>query len=99
VKAGLLGYPDMQIAGNHSTNWTLNWTQDRIGDSLPRPWVLSLPLWYYWALMLVWSLWLAYALLGWLKWGWQSFAKDGIWKKRPPRQKKTKVAMPGKPKK
>jgi hypothetical protein len=99
VKAGLLGYPDMQIAGNQSTNWTLNWTQDRIGDSLPRPWVLSLPVWMYWALMLVWSLWLAYALLGWLKWGWRAFSKDGIWKKRPPRPKKTPATVPEKPKK
>lgn len=100
VKAGLIGHPDMQIQGNHSNSWVLNWTRDRIGDSLPRPWVLSLPLWCYRALMLAWSLWLAYALLGWLKWAWQSFAGDGVWKKRPPRKKrKAAAAIPVQPKK
>ncbi len=95
VKAGLIGQPDMQIAGNKSNSWTLNWTQDRIGDSLPQPWVLSLPLWCYRALMLAWSLWLAYALLGWLKWGWRSFSKEGAWKKKPPGKKKVLVTKPG----
>lgn len=88
VKAGLVGQPEMQIAGNHSNGGGLNWTQDRIGDTMPRPWVLSLPVWAYRGLMLAWSLWLAAALLGWLKWGWHCFTKDGVWKKRPPRAKK-----------
>jgi hypothetical protein len=96
VKSGLIGHPDMQIDGNHSNSWTLNWTQDRIDGSLPRPWVLSLPLWCYRALMLAWSLWLAYALLGWLKWGWRSFAKDGIWKHKPPGKKQVTGAATGK---
>lgn len=95
VKAGLIGQPDMQIAGNDSNSWTLNWTQDRIGGSLPQPWVLSLPLWCYRGLMLAWSLWLAYALLGWLKWGWRSFSKEGVWKKKPPGKKKVPVIKPG----
>ena len=94
VKAGLIGAPEMQIAGNGSTAWTLHWTQDRIGDTLPRPWTLSLPVWFYRGLMLIWSLWLAYTLLGWLKWGWGCFSKDGAWKKKPPRAKKTPVPNP-----
>ena len=84
VRAGLIGQPDMQIAGNGSTAGILNWTQDRIGESLPRPWVFSLPTWCYRGFMLAWSLWLALALLAWLKWGWRSFSKHGVWKKRPP---------------
>jgi hypothetical protein len=90
VKAGLIGHPDMQIMGNHSNSWALNWTQDRIDDQMPQPWVLSFPLWCYRVLMLVWSLWLAYSLLGWLKWGWQCFAKNGVWKKKPPGKKPKK---------
>jgi hypothetical protein len=97
VKAGLAGAPEMQIAGNGSTAWTLHWTQDRINEGLPRPWVFSLPVWSYRGLMLAWSLWLAYALLSWLKWGWHCFAKDGAWKKRPPRPKKVLTAKPGMP--
>jgi hypothetical protein len=90
VKAGLIGHPDMQIEGNHSNSWTLNWTQDRINDHMPLPWVLSFPLWCYRVLMLAWSLWLAYSLLGWLKWGWQCFSKNGVWKKKPPGKKAIK---------
>jgi hypothetical protein len=95
VKAGLAGAPEMQIAGNGSTAWTLHWTQDRIGATLPRPWIVSLPVGVYRALMLVWSLWLAYALLAWLKWGWSCFAKGGAWKKKPPRQPRVVAPGPG----
>lgn len=98
VKAGLIGQPDMQIDGNNSSSWTLHWDQDRIGEFLPRPWVLSLPIWWYRGLMLVWSLWLAYALLGWLKWGWRCYVTNGTWKKKPPRKKKTARPVPQQPK-
>lgn len=81
VKAGLAGQPQMQIAGNDSTHLLLNWTQDHSGETLPRAWVFSLPTWVFSLLMLIWSLWLALALLRWLKWGWQCFSKDGLWRK------------------
>ncbi len=88
VKAGLIGQPEMQVAGNRSSQWILNWTQDRIGADMPRPWVFSLPLWCYRGMMLAWSFWLAFALLNWLKWGWHCFAQDGVWRKMPRRQKR-----------
>ncbi len=81
VEAGLLGQPDMQIEGNDSTFMALHWTQDHIGEGLPQPWVFSLPVWGYRLLMLAWSLWLALALLGWLKWGWRALSKEGAWRK------------------
>jgi hypothetical protein len=88
IHAGLIGQPEMQIAGNGSTEAVLNWTQDRVATLMPRPWVVSLPLWVYRSLMLAWSLWLALSLLAWLKWGWQCYAKDGLWRKKPPKPKK-----------
>ncbi len=81
IERGLLGIPDMQIAGNGSSDFLLRWTEDRIGATLPQPWVLSLPMFVYRTLMLLWALWLAQALLRWLSWGWQSFSKGGIWRK------------------
>lgn len=81
VQSGLLGQPEMQIAGNHSSYLTLHWTQDRIDQGMPRPWVFSLPVWVFRALMLAWSLWLALSLLHWLKWGWYRFAQGGLWRK------------------
>lgn len=82
VQSGLLGIPDMQISGNGSSNFWLHWTQDRIGSAMPQPWVLSLPLFVFRILMLLWALWLAYALLNWLRWGWHCFSEGGLWKKR-----------------
>jgi hypothetical protein len=81
VEKGLLGIPAMQISGNNSTDFVLHWTQDRIGALLPQPWVLSLPLMAYRILMLLWALWLALAVLSWLRWGWQSFSTGGYWRK------------------
>jgi hypothetical protein len=81
VAHGLLGYPDMQIAGNDSYDHSLHWYQDRFGKELPRAAVLSVPIWIYRVLMLLWSLWLANALLGWLRWGWIQYGQQGLWKK------------------
>lgn len=81
VKAGLVGQPEMQIAGNLSSHTLLNWTQDRIEETMPRPWMITLPVWVFHLLMLAWSLWLAWSLLGWLKWTWQCLNTDGGWRK------------------
>jgi len=81
VAQGLLGSPDMQIAGNQSTALSLHWYQDRNAAVLPSATVISIPLISYRLLMLAWSLWLAFALLNWVKWGWACFAKNGIWRK------------------
>jgi hypothetical protein len=43
------------------------------------------PLWVYRFLILAWALWLAFALLRWLRWGWDSFTTGGLWKPRKPR--------------
>lgn len=82
VKQGLLGSPNMQIAGNHSSAYDLNWYQDRSAATLPTVTMVSVPLMVYRGLMLLWSLWLAFSLLDWLKWGWQCFSSQGLWKKK-----------------
>jgi hypothetical protein len=81
VQQGLLGTPDMQIAGNQSTAFNLNWYQDRSNEYIPTATVISVPLIAYRILMLLWSLWLAVSLLNWLKWGWTCFSSNGVWKK------------------
>lgn len=80
IKQGLLGNPDMQIAGNGSSSYLLNWYSDRIGATLPQPWVISVPLIWYRVLMLGWALWLAMAVISWSKWAWLCYASDGLWK-------------------
>lgn len=81
IAQGLLGQPSMQIAGNGSSAAELRWFVDRSGDAFPEAWVLSVSIWFYRALMLAWALWLAFALLGWLRWGWANFARDGVWRR------------------
>lgn len=83
VAKGLLGLPAMQIAGNGSWAQELAWYQDRSAEILPQPSVISVPLLYYRLLMLAWALWLAVALLGWLRWGWQAFTNGGLWQHKP----------------
>jgi len=78
VEQGLLGLPDMQIAGNGSSNSTLIWTQDRIDGVLPRPKVLSVPLYVYRGLMLAWALWLAASLLKWMRWAFNCWSEGGM---------------------
>ena len=80
IERGLLGTPDMQIAGNGSSAYQLNWYQDRSAGSLPTAWVFSAPILLYRGLMLAWSLWLAYALLKWLGWAWGCFSAGGLWR-------------------
>ncbi len=86
LQQGLLGSPNMQISGNGSYAGNLHWFQDRSASLLPQPWVISIPLLVYRLLMLLWALWLAFALTNWLKWGWHNFTVGGLWRKR----KKTK---------
>jgi hypothetical protein len=80
IQTGLLGLPEMQISGNGSTSHHLRWYQDRSAATLPQAWVLSVPLLAYRIVMLAWALWLAQALLGWLRWGWQCFTHGELWR-------------------
>ncbi len=80
VEQGLLGRPEMQIAGNGSTAASLDWYQDRSGPQLPGVWVVSVPILVYRGLMLAWALWLAVRLLDWLRWGWDGFSTPVLWR-------------------
>ena len=81
VAQGLLSSPDMQITGNQSSAFLLNWYQDRSLSILPTATVVSVPLMVYRLFMLAWALWLAVSLLNWLKWGWACFSSNDLWKK------------------
>ncbi|MDH3433601.1 MAG: hypothetical protein OEM60_07075, partial [Gammaproteobacteria bacterium] len=79
---GLLGSPDMDVTGNSSYGNTLNWFADRSDSVLPVATAWSVPMWIYKALILVWALWLSFALLRWLPWVWQCFSSQGYWRSR-----------------
>jgi hypothetical protein len=82
VEHGLLMRPDMQIAGAASGGSALEWYVDRTSGEMPRATIISAPLWAYRALMLVWALWLASALLRWVPWSFRAFVAGGAWKRR-----------------
>jgi hypothetical protein len=82
VPQGLIGAPDMYIDGNGSWAHSLRWYQDQADATLPSAWVISLPIWLYRLLMLAWSLWLASALVRWVRWAWESYATGGAWRRR-----------------
>jgi hypothetical protein len=89
VEQGLIGKPEMYILGNGSSDTFLKWYQDRSNAILPEVSVVSLPIWIYRVIVLVWALWLAFALLKWLKWGWECFSTTALWKPLIARKIKT----------
>ncbi|MGB5490543.1 MAG: hypothetical protein WBM76_06925 [Woeseiaceae bacterium] len=79
---GLLGTPDMHVAGHNSYGNVLSWFADSSDSVLPVASVISVPLWIYKALILAWALWLSFALLRWLPWVWQCFSSHGYWRSK-----------------
>ncbi len=86
LPVGLLGTPDMQVAGHISQQGVLQWFADRSASVLPVATVWSVPLWIYKALILAWALWLSFVLLRWLPWVWRCFSAEGLWRGPESRQ-------------
>ena len=80
VRQGLLGQPDMAVAGNGSSEHALRWFADRSAGALPVASAWSLPLWVHKLAMLAWALWLASALVGWLRRGFAAWGEGGYWR-------------------
>ncbi len=83
VPQGLLGTPSMQIVGNGSSAFDYHWFQDRSHQTLPQAFIVSLPMWAYRVAMLAWSLWLTFAIVRWVRWGWAAYSSGGIWRRGP----------------
>ncbi len=79
IPMALLGDPDMHVSGNGSSMHRLRWFADRSLSELPAPLVYSVPLWAYKILILLWSLWLSFALVRWLPWVWQALRSGRAW--------------------
>jgi hypothetical protein len=80
VYDGLVSNPDMLVSGAISSDvLDLSWYVDRVQGPLPTSLVLSLPVVVFRLLNLLWALWLASSLIGWLRWAWQQYAQGGLW--------------------
>jgi hypothetical protein len=80
VYDSLLNTPNMEVRGSGSHERLLHWYVDRTPGTLPDAWVLTVSLWVWRFVMLLWALWLANNLVRWLKWAWAIFSSGGVWK-------------------
>ncbi|MGH8171735.1 MAG: hypothetical protein ACREPX_01230, partial [Rhodanobacteraceae bacterium] len=94
IPQGLLGTPDMHVAGNGSSAQSLQWFVDRSTDALPQGGAISVPMWVYKLAMLAWALWLANAVIGWLRYGFAAWTRDGYWRRVPRAVVEVSVATP-----
>ncbi|MFO0666449.1 MAG: hypothetical protein U0174_21010 [Polyangiaceae bacterium] len=94
IHQGLLGHPDMQVRGNGSSSSELLFYEDRITGIAEAPVAYSAPMLAYRLVMLGWALWLASAVLRWLRWGFQCFGSGGMWRMAP---RRPPPAPPGPP--
>jgi hypothetical protein len=94
IPNGLLGTPDMRIAGAHGGLGEFAWFVDITASALPQPGVISVSMWWYRAAMLAWALWLSFALLRWLPWAWRAWQRDGLWRAPEPRDTAPRAPAP-----
>ncbi|MBN1296363.1 hypothetical protein JXA80_06255, partial [bacterium] len=80
IGSGLLGRPDMSIAGNGSTQSYLEWYQDCLNRTLPEAMIVSVSLFFYRVAMLLWALWLAFYMISLVKWIWNQFSHPVFWR-------------------
>jgi hypothetical protein len=79
VGKGLLGSPEMFILGNESNRNLLNWFAPNTTPEMPTPQFVTISIWYYRLLMLAWALWLANAMVSWLRGLWGALTHGGAW--------------------
>ena len=59
----------------------LRWTFDRVAGAVPVCGAHTAPMLVFRGLMLLCALWLAWSLLRWLRWGFDSLTAGGGWRK------------------
>ncbi len=87
ASSGLLGDPEMYITGNGSSDSRLVWYAARTPGDLPQPGYASISVWWYRLAMLLWALWLAAALVRWLRLGWKNSSQGGHFRRSPEKAK------------
>lgn len=94
VPISLLSHPSMGIEGYQSYGNTLTWFADRADGQLPGVTILSISVWFYKAIMLVWVLWLSTSILSWVKWAWKIIGVHGYWQSAPGKKSKAEKPAP-----
>ena len=93
VPISLLSNPSMGIEGYQSYGNTLTWFADKADGKLPSVTILSISVWFYKAIMLVWVIWLSTSILSWIKWAWKTIGIQGYWQSSPAPKIKTEKSL------
>jgi len=80
IRNGLLSAPDMGVTGTSSGYGQFAWFQDQTAGALESPTIYSVPIWSYRLLFFVWAGWMAFALVGWLRWAFNAWKTGGLWR-------------------
>jgi hypothetical protein len=80
IRNGLLSAPDMGVTGAGSGFGQFTWFQDQTAGALDSPVIYSVPIWTYRLLFFVWAGWMAFALVGWLRWAFNAWKTGGLWR-------------------
>jgi hypothetical protein len=80
IRNGLLASPDMHIAAADLPLAGYTWFQDQTRGAIEGPTIISVPMWVYRALFFAWALWMAFALVRWLRWAFDAWKSGGVWR-------------------
>ena len=87
ASVGLLGDPEMYVAGVNSSASYLNWFSARALPELPQPGYWSISIWWFRLAMLLWALWLSWSLVKWLRNGWKNSSSREHFRPLPKKKK------------
>jgi hypothetical protein len=94
VSSGLLGIPDMQIAGNGSYSGNLNWFLDRTEKNPASIFIILAPINLWKLILFLWSIWISAFLINKTPYIIDSLKHEGFWKKSKFFKKKNKEINP-----
>ena len=82
IRNGLLSAPDMGLRSSvyDSHGQGFWWFEDQTAGVLETPSIYSVPMGAYRVLMLAWAVWIAFALVRWLRWAFNAWKTDGLWR-------------------
>ncbi|MBC8028184.1 MAG: hypothetical protein H7Y89_19490 [Steroidobacteraceae bacterium] len=80
IRNGLLARPDMGIQSVNHYGESLHWFQDQVSGAVEEVSIWSVPMWVYRWVMLAWALWMAFALVRWLRWAFNAWKTNGLWR-------------------
>ncbi len=80
IRNGLLAHPDMHIAAANLPYSGYTWFVDQTRGAIEGPTLISVPMWVYRGLFFAWALWMAFALVRWLRWSFNAWKAGGLWR-------------------